>query len=227
MSSRRAQKDARKRPHTKNIPSLSPIPYPADQAQIAEAAHRAVCEVTGTDGFGKCLAYAVAGYALLGDAGYMIQAGTLTIVADPSNPAGAGLIRMDASNGGFDRGEYHAWLARQVGHRVEVVDLAARHYRRYVNEVNPVSDAITLPGGGALWVIDRTEDRIRWTRPGEPPTFVWTEDGHAEGLAYFMPDVEACLSAWSVVARDPMFHHLRESARRHMAALTPDSLHVA
>lgn len=125
---------------------------------------------------------------LLATAGFQIQCGSLTLVADPDNPAGAGLVRMDARHGGFDRGEYHCWLARQVGARVEVVDLSARHYRRYVEQLNPIVAAITLPGGGSVHIPDDSEDRIHWTRAGEPPAWLWTTNGHAQGYAYFHPD---------------------------------------
>lgn len=227
MSRRRAQKDARKRLRPRHLRPQYSIPLPAEQARIAEAAHRAVCEVTGTDGFGKCLPYAVAGYALLATAGFQIQCGSLTIVADPDNPAGAGLVRMDARHGGFDRGEYHCCLARQVGARVEVVDLSARHYRRYVEQLNPVVAAITLPGGGCIHIPDPSEDRIRWTRAGEPPAWLWTTNGHAQGYAYFHPDEGACRAVWSLLASDPTVGLLRDAVRRHYAAPDTTTTQVA
>jgi hypothetical protein len=195
------------------------IPPPSEQARIAEAAHRAVCEVTDSDGYGLAIPYAIAGQAILLSAGFQIQAGTLMILADPTHAGGSGCVGMDASNGGFERGNFHSWLARQVGPHVEVLDLSSRHYRRQVEKAE--SDLTSPTGGDGLW--RKTAERIHWTRLDEPPSWVWTQRGHAEGLAYFMPDEATCLKVVSLVARDPMTTRIRDSARRHYAALASGS----
>src|SRR5262245_51509295 len=77
---------------------------------IAEAVHRAVCEFTGTDGFGNCMMYAWAGVSLCSrvfQRTYLLQAGSLRIQADPSNPHS--WFTIDASEDGFHIGEFHAW----------------------------------------------------------------------------------------------------------------------
>jgi hypothetical protein len=99
------------------------------------------------------------------------------------------------------------------------VDFSARHYRRYADEVTPITDAVTLPGCGFIWLLDHTEDRIRWTRHDDPPAWVWTEKGHAEGLAYYVPDEGACQSVWPLITSDPTLSLIGDSARRHYAAL--------
>jgi hypothetical protein len=88
-----------------------------------------------------------------------------------------------------------------------------------VDEFVPVINAMSLVGGGSVWLLDQSEDRIRWTRPDEPPTWVWTDNGHAAGLAYYFPDKVACLTVWDLLARDPMAALIQGSARRHYADL--------
>ena len=166
-----------------------------------------MCEVSGTDGFGKCLMYAVAGWSLLHERGFIVQGGSLMLVSDPANDAG---IKLDAGDGGFERGEYHCWVSRQVGDRVEVVDLASRHYRRYVEQCQ-VESAQTL-AGGAAYIFTPAAEQIPWTRD-DPPTSVWTTNGHADNLAYFYGDVPTSYGVWRAIADMP-----EETARIRDAA---------
>jgi hypothetical protein len=107
-----------------------------------------------------------------------------------------------------------------VGSCIEVVELSSRHYKRYAQEIIPVKDANTIPGG-ALYFYDPAEERIGWTRTDEPPISIWTTSGHAEGLAYFVTDPEASTAVWPLISRESSFARIRDAARRHHAALAP------
>ena len=132
------------------------VPRHFVRAKIAQAVHRAVCDVTGTDGRGHCLYYAVAGGALakkvLGR-DYVVQAGSgLSLLADPPD----GAITIDASDGGVDRGEFHVWLARPDP-EPELVDFASRHFRHYVEDMLTIEQA-----HGPLIVLAAGGDRTAW-----------------------------------------------------------------
>jgi hypothetical protein len=95
---------------------------------IAEAVHRAVCDVTEGDGCGQCMLYAAAGWVLAARVfgrRYMPQAGKLYIVADPPH----GKIAFEQTS--LESGEFHCWFAYsrtgQTGPAAELVDLSARH----------------------------------------------------------------------------------------------------
>ena len=173
-------------PGKPTAPEMPPI-SDRERAILTEAVHRAVCEITGTDGYAKCLLYAVAGYALLADRGFAIQAGTVAIVADPDNPAGPGTTLIEAAEGGWNRGEYHCWLARPTD-PVEMVDFSSRHFRRHTEEASEAAKAGT-PAPVALSITGLAEaraDSIEWLR-GEPPDSLWVTAGKAVGrpLAHY------------------------------------------
>jgi hypothetical protein len=134
------------------------------KAQIAEAVHHAVCQHTGTDGFGYCRWYAACGWLLLQSLGYekaVLQSGRLSLHPDPNDPTL--WIEMDPSHGVI--GELHCWVVlpdenlppgrHRMGQNVQVIDFAARHYRSYV-ERTPM-----LGGSQARW------------RRENPPDFIW------------------------------------------------------
>jgi hypothetical protein len=164
MSSRRQQKDARKRLRN----PVYPIPSEQEQARYAEAVHRAVCEVTESDGFGECLAYARASYALLADQGWTIQVGQMVIIADPAKGLSGGGAVILGKDKDFWQGQYHAWLARLNGSKIEIVDFTARHYRTYAET------SLNAPP--------------EWNRP-DPPTWLWNATGNQSDLALFRPDL--------------------------------------
>jgi hypothetical protein len=68
---------------------LVPPPQRYTKEQIADAVHHAVCAHSGSDGFGHCRLYAVAGWLLLQHLDYrnvVPQAGRLSLMPDPSDP---------------------------------------------------------------------------------------------------------------------------------------------
>jgi hypothetical protein len=70
-----------------------------------------------------------------------------------------------------------------------------------------------------VYFYDPAEERIGWTRADEPPLSIWTTNGHAEGLAYFVTDPEASTAVWSLISRKSSLARIRDAARRHHAAL--------
>lgn len=138
------------------------LPY--SKEQIAEAVHRAVCQYTGSDGFGFCRWYAICGWLLLLDLGYknvVLQAGRLSLQPDPDEPTQ--WIEMDPSHGVL--GELHCWLVlpdqnmsagrQPLGRNVQVIDFAARQYRNYVERLS---------------MIDGEPPQWRWA---SSPDFIW------------------------------------------------------
>jgi hypothetical protein len=133
---------------------------------IAEAVHRTVCSFDWAnggrgDGFGHCQLYASIGFAMIapyfkpGDVS--MNAGSLTLTPDPERPAD--VFRIDASGGGILRGEFHAIVVLRQPSGLVGIDLAARHYRRYVEEMPGYLDQDGL-------------GRLRWKRP-DPPPYLW------------------------------------------------------
>src|SRR4051812_39458661 len=80
------------RPFFSQAPAAALTPTPAAPGVYAEAVHRAVCEFSGNDGFGKCYLYTIAGYTLLvnhppGRSRFLPQAGSLYLTPDPDDPS--------------------------------------------------------------------------------------------------------------------------------------------
>jgi len=172
------------------------------QRRISEAVHRAVCEFTGTDGFGHCLCYAVCGSVVAStmlEKLYLPQAGTVCIFADPPNA-----VAMQATDNGLERGEFHCWFglpeSRNHGRGkrlAEFVDLTSRHYKRYVSEVVCIEEAV-VSDGCRTYMLAPEKDRIRWTRTDDPPQFIWT-NGKFPDLMQAVPDEAACLRLFEIV----------------------------
>lgn len=144
---------------------------------IAEAVHRAVCQQTQSDGCGRCLDYAIAGMALaskLLGRKYVVQAGTLYLVADPPD----GVVAMEPGEDGFERGEFHCWFGAPAGNgkMAEFIDLSSRHYRALVERCCQNTEALGR--------------RISWTREDDPPPFIWT-DGTFPDMMRVVPSAEA------------------------------------
>ena len=170
------------------------IPRHYLRSRLAEVVHRAVREVSGTDGVGRCIDYAVAGALLLKKAlkrTYHLQAGSLSLLADPPD----GVVMIDATDGGLSRGEFHVWLARPEPD-LEIVDFSSRHFRSYVERFVFVEEA-----HGPLAVLDRDSERIPWTRP-DPDPYIWTQSTPVP-YARFTPVPEACHLINEIVVADP------------------------
>jgi hypothetical protein len=130
--------------HAKETP-VSTHPY--TQPQIAQAVHQAVCTHTGTDGLRCCRFYAVTGLLLLRYLGHeraVPQSGMLGLQPDPADTR---WLAMDPAKGLI--GEPHCWVALPDGEpdlhpghaNVQLIDFAARHYARYVEDSQVVSGA--------------------------------------------------------------------------------------
>jgi hypothetical protein len=117
-----------------------------DRAAIARAVHHAVTQTTGTDGTGMCALYARAGAlvvnAVLRQQVYVVNAGRLHVATGDRNGGGMLYLEMDPAVTGYNGMEFHAWIVRRpawaapgqtidgrAGRRVEVVDLAMRHFQ--------------------------------------------------------------------------------------------------
>ena len=128
---------ARRSKKARRATSRIGLDQPGVRDRIAEAVHHAVCDFTGSDGFGLCMLYAVAGSGLLGRAfgeKFYPQAGSMAVLADKPDV----WVTMDASN--FATGEFHCWLGRPMGgDRVELIDFTARHYRDYCDRLIDVT----------------------------------------------------------------------------------------
>lgn len=132
------------------------------RAGLAQAVHLAVAEFTASDGFGHCYLYAAAGWRLACEVleqPYLLQAGSLRILADPPD----GWLSMPLHPDGLRQGAYHCWFSRadESGSLAEVVDLSARHHKRWANQNRQPRPNSATP--------------VQWTRPEDPPDFVWSE----------------------------------------------------
>jgi hypothetical protein len=151
---RPAAKAARRAARQANTTPAAPAGI--SRARIAEAVHHAVCDVTGSDGFGHCALYARAGAVVASLATgreYVVNAGRLMAGTGTPDPEDAGAelhLGMDPALSGYSGREFHAWFIRRPSGAatgvllsadpasVEVVDLSVRHYR-------PMAEAIGLP----------------------------------------------------------------------------------
>jgi hypothetical protein len=120
---------------------------PARKDAIAEAVHQAVSLVFGNDGIGQCGAYAISGSVVLSritGQEWILQAGEArfgtgneagsaegeicySFVPSATSPART-LDGKQATVGGLENGELHAWCVRPENDRAaEIVDFSARH----------------------------------------------------------------------------------------------------
>lgn len=162
--------------------------------QIAEAVHRAVVDVEGRDGAGLCLSYLNAGFGLLlhlfKSAGFLPQAGSLRIQPDPNDPTF--WIERNATGGGYERGEYHCWLASP---HETLIDFSARHYatRAHVN--------LGL------------QDDVPWNRPA-PPNYLWCHWCQVPKWVRFRVDLPTTKAIRNLLLTDRA-RALRSAAWRH------------
>lgn len=184
--------------------SRGPVSRPAtSRARIAEAVHRAVCEVTGTDGYGHCALYAQAGamtaHFITGEV-HDLQAGGLAVFTGDMNHDGELTLYVDPEGsqyngtaGGRDNGEFHAWFGpRPAGatpgtvmevsrNGLVVADFAMRHFKRHVAEAGMPWNRAPLPT--FCWgKADEIDQRLRVTyRPDVATTLLVTDKIKAMG----------------------------------------------
>lgn len=163
----------------------------------AEAVHRAVCEFTGTDGFGHCQIYTLAGYGLLTVAKPPHgtphpQAGALYLNPDPADTECWHVF--DPEGSGIKRGEFHSWVAFDSG---VFVDFAARHYARYSDEIRHHSGIMGQGEGCTLYALDSTA-RAGWNRP-DPPVVLWGSPATFPEWVRLAADRDACRDLCDIV----------------------------
>ena len=179
MSTKKRQKQLaaiKARRLKKNTPAanVKRLDDPLVRDRIAEAVHQAVCEFTGSDGFGLCMLYSVAGMGVPSAFNHRLypQAGTLGVLIDPPDY----WMVMDAE--GFEPsvgGEFHCWLGGPSSSGdVELIDFSARHYKRYCGGLIDVTDFDVVSPG--LYVRRdlpvETHKPMTWNRE-DPPAYVW------------------------------------------------------
>jgi hypothetical protein len=132
------------------------LPPLAFREAMATAVHEAVTSLTSSDGVGYAVLYAYVG-ALLASRNtgriYLPFTGSLRLRVGKD---GASWM-IDARDGGFARQEYHCWFAcTYPDHRIEVVDLAARHYKTMLERFRALGP----------------HPKPTWSLP-EPPQYLW------------------------------------------------------
>jgi hypothetical protein len=168
---------------------------------IADAVHAAVCGYTGTDGMRHCLLYGFGGSLALRLATgrqYMPQAGSLHLLIDPPD----GQFEIDASDGGFSRGEFHCWsvladrtsidpVTRQC-RALEWIDFSARHWRRMA-ETMQLIDAVVAETDAIVVCRATTGERIPWTVPA-PPRYLWHAGATPPDGVMLVADAAVCMA---------------------------------
>lgn len=152
-----------------------------DKNAIAKVVHHAVCEFHQDDGLGHCAHYAVGGAMLISALTkqiYMPQCGSLYVSGDPDDPNLC--MSMQAQDGGLHAGEFHTWIVgpldnvkpgpRQIPDEMEIVDFAARHFRRWGESARTLSDRIPVEGGQLL-LFELGGPRQKYLRPDLP--YIW------------------------------------------------------
>lgn len=143
---------------------------------ISDYIHESVCEFTGTNGMGRCHWYACGVSILLTKITgkmYIPQGGTIKWFPDPDD-CNKGVC-MDAELGGIETGEWHSWcvgpIPKQRGivtnHEADYIDLTARHYQQYVENINTIGDKTELP----KWGLGKIPDYI-WSRGEDIPEWL-------------------------------------------------------
>jgi hypothetical protein len=197
---------------------MSAITMDARRALVAEAVHRAVCEVTGTDGHGCCADYALVGAALAQHAlghTYAPFAGTLRLQHDRDDPLA--WVAFDATGGGLHAGEFHCWFVRVpegmttgTFEPLEVVDLASRHYASLVERSLKIQAREGDPGRGTVVLVLDPQAGDRWRRE-PPPDYLWVDGYRPPEWVHLVQDGEAT-RALSTMARQRE-DHLRKLCR--------------
>ena len=148
----------------------------AFRSRVADAVHRAVCRFTGSDGYGKCHLYSLAGSVLLSSLTnrlYLPQAGSILICVDPPDRwVGIEIDRCCDSLTGLANGQYHCWIADAtncapgVSIATTLIDLSSRHYK-------------AMAATGRIW------------QSPDPPIPLWIDDGLLPSWLQLKPDTAA------------------------------------
>jgi hypothetical protein len=198
---------------------------PLDRA--AEAVHRAVCELTGTDGVGHCAYYTVAGLALLQGLGVNSpdreglrpQCGALSLLPDPDRRDRAFTMHCDGA-AGLARGEFHSWVAVLSVRPPMLIDFSARHYRRLVERVVPIERVLSQGEDHALLVLADRDEIPAWRRD-DPPSFIAIPEGSSHPWVHLRVD-PAATTAFSAhwATHHDTYRPLYRTALEHYRRLT-------
>ncbi len=196
---------------------------------ISGAVHQAVCEYTQSDGLGRCVLYALGAWLLanrLFEKDYILQAGSLYILADPPN----GAVAFDVQHNGMSRGEFHCWVigvdkkaSRDDLSAHELIDLTSRHYRRMVEEQLQIAESVEIEGLPPVMLL-AGKNRMRWSRDDEPPEFIWTTVDRQPDLIKVAPDEDCCKTLWDMTAKDRSeVRAFQQLCWRHFSKLCPSA----
>ncbi len=127
------------------------LPNPAQQRLVANAVHTGVVAAVGEDlAPHSCALYAMVGEAICRDflpgGGYASQAGTLKIRLEGDDDLWWSQVAGNPETAGL---EFHAIIMAQRAGRLELVDLASRHYEELARRTG-VSRSLT-PHPAPLW----------------------------------------------------------------------------
>jgi hypothetical protein len=178
-----------------------------DKERLAHAVHKAVCEYHGDDGLGHCADYAFAGAVLLSaltKKRYIPQAGSLWVNGDPGDPTLC--MAMLAEADGIYAGEFHSWIVGPVdgqksgpmADHVELIDLSARHFKRWVERPVHLVSREAVPGG-QLSVFEPVAEQQRYLRPVLP--YVWCRWPQKPEWAQYKADEQATNLLWACPER--------------------------
>jgi hypothetical protein len=210
-----------------------PLPSLVLRETAADAVHRAVCALTGDDGYGHCDLYALAGHALLPAItrlDYMPQVGSFAARVDPPD----GWFQICAEEGGMARGEYHCWLGlpgadtgrRDRGVNVysvgQIVDFGLRHVPAMVARMPQIRRVLHEQESFVVLELTPAPDVIRYTRDVDFPPYLWVE-GEPPGDLVYIPDVGAMREFIALnQRRSPLLITLRRHVFEQYARLARD-----
>lgn len=212
-------------------------PPEAARRALAEAVHAAVCLAQERDGgpaegtppgCGRCFDYAIAGAvacSLFTGRPYVPQAGSLYALSSPPD----GWMTIDASEGGFTRGEYHCWVVSSGGeapgassdgkrlhYAAEWVDFSARHLVALNSRLIPSENVLYQEGNRITYVVNPENAFKPWTAP-LPPDYVWHEGRLPPDWLRLVPDEQACrdmMAAFDGKHKERIHRLLKDTAAR-------------
>lgn len=169
---------------------------PEFKSRIAEAVHRAVCEVTGTDGCGQCLYYALGGALLLNKVTnrlFVPQIGGLLLLTSPPDRwHGVDMSAEGDPMKSFHNSDFHCWISEANSKRLRLgnqpqkcramIDLSSRHYHQLLKRVIP---------------------DIEWNRE-PPPSYLWSDGRALPDWIRIWPEAEPMSIFYDPFVVDPV-----------------------
>jgi hypothetical protein len=158
------------------------------KSRIAEAVHRAVCEVTGTNGCAQCLYYALGGALLLNKVTnrlFIPQIGGLLLLTSPPDRwHGVDMSSKGDPMQSFRDSAFHCWISEASGKRINLgnqpqkcramIDLSSRHYPALLKRIFPDLEWNREPPPRYFWSDgDKLPDWIRIWPEAEPMSILY------------------------------------------------------